>query len=241
RRDPVVLLEVLEDSDTTSVVTLGNHDDRPHLERENLAHLASRDVDLDGVVDLDVGVGESEGTSIVRDSHGDLLGGDVNLLYTAEFPLGLFLIDAVQNEASLGVVEETEDVAGLLELDDVHETGGVVVVSSDLAVDLDTPLHADLLALLSGEGVLQTLTKDNGDGKALALLVRSGGGLRGPNASHLAQVPVRGALSLLRCFFGPRPMIDYCRSGGRVEVEFDSTRTPHLRHRRVHVDLLIQG
>ena len=45
-----------------------------------------------------------------------------------------------------------------------HEPGGVGDVCADLAVDLDEPLHADLLDLISGKCVLQPVPKEDDEG-----------------------------------------------------------------------------
>lgn len=56
--------------------------------------------------------------------------------------------------AALGVVDEAEVLARLLEGDDVHEAGGVGGVGADLAVDLDEALHEDGPSLAVVQGVL---------------------------------------------------------------------------------------
>jgi len=193
----IVLLEVDKLSNTPSVVTLGNHDHGAHLELVDIGHLSSGNVYLDGIVDLDIRVGVTKGTSIVGDGNGDLLGGNIHLLDTAKLVLGLVLVDTVEDETSLGIVEKTETVTRLLKFDNIHESSGVVVVGPDLTVNLDTTFHANLLAFLSGQGVLETLTKDDGNGKALALLVGTGGGLGSPHAAHLTEVPVTGRIETL--------------------------------------------
>lgn len=198
----LVALNVLEGTDAASVAALGEHDHGSELELEDVGHLAGGNVDLDGVVDLDVGVGVADGTSVVGDEDGDLLSGDEDLVDTAELVGGLLAVDAVEDEAALGVEEEAEAVAGLLELDDVHETGGVVEVGADLAVDLDAALHADLHALLAGQGVLEAVAKDDGDGEALAHLVGASGGAGSPNTGHLAEVPVTGRIEALEMLLG---------------------------------------
>jgi len=193
----IVLLEVHKLPNTTGVVPLGNHDHGTHLELVDVRHLSGGDVDFDGVVDLDIRVRVTKSASIVGDGNRDLLGGDVNLLDTAELVLGLVLLDTVEDETSLGIVEETETISRLLELNGVHESSGVVLVGTDLSVNLDTTLHADLLALLSGEGVLQTLAKDDGNRETFTLLVGTGGGLGSPDSAHLAEVPMPGGIETL--------------------------------------------
>lgn len=73
------------------------------------------------------------------------MGGDVGDAALAEFETldlaelvgGFLLGDAVDGETALGVVEETEVLVGLGNVNDVHEADGVGLVGADLAVDLD--------------------------------------------------------------------------------------------------------
>mmetsp|Transcript_19299 Transcript_19299/g.41902 ORF Transcript_19299/g.41902 Transcript_19299/m.41902 type:complete len:250 (-) Transcript_19299:34-783(-) len=198
----IVLLKVHKSSNASGIVSLGDHDQSTHLELVDIGHFSSGDVDLDSVVDLDRWVRVTKSASVVGDSNRDLLRCDVHLLDTAKLELGLILLNAVEDETSLGVVKKTEAIAGLLKLNNVHESSGVVEVSSDLSVNLDTTLHADLLALLSGQGVLETLAKDDGNWKALALLVGTGRRLGSPNSGHLAEVPVTGRIEALKVLLG---------------------------------------
>lgn len=94
---------------------------------------------------------------IVRNQEWDPALAKLDTLDLAELELSLLGLDAVDGEAALGVVDETEVLAGLLERDDVHETSGEGGVGADLAVDLDQALHHDGLDLATVEGVLQTV------------------------------------------------------------------------------------
>ena len=100
----VMLFKVHERSDAATVMTLGDHDHGANFELVHVRHLPSGEIDLDGVVDLDIGVGVAKGASVMGNSNGNLLGGDVDLLDTAELELGLVLLEAMEDEASLGVV-----------------------------------------------------------------------------------------------------------------------------------------
>lgn len=79
----------------------------------------------------------------------------LNTLDLAELELGLLGLDAVDGETALGVVDETEVLAGLVDGDDIHEATGVGHISADLAIDLDETLHHDGLDLTAVQGVLQ--------------------------------------------------------------------------------------
>ena len=58
---------------------------------------------------------------------------------------------------ALDVEDQTEVFTGLVDLDNVHETGGELGIGTDLAVNLDQPLLHDSLNLLGGQSILQTV------------------------------------------------------------------------------------
>mmetsp|Transcript_5833 Transcript_5833/g.6725 ORF Transcript_5833/g.6725 Transcript_5833/m.6725 type:complete len:246 (-) Transcript_5833:106-843(-) len=193
----IVLLNVHELSDTALVMTLGDHYHSSDLELDDVSHLSGSNVNLDGIIGLNIGVGVTDGASIVCDGNRYLVGGHVGLLDLAELDLSLFLGDTLKNETSLGIKKKTEDVSRLLELDDVHESCGEIAIGTDLSINLYTTLKTDLHALLVGKGVLETVTKDDGEGKALTHLVGSSGRLGGKDTTHLSEVPVTGCVYTL--------------------------------------------
>lgn len=97
---------------------------------------------------------------IVRNQEWDPALAELNTLDLAELELSLLSLDAVDGETALGIVDETEVLAGLLEGDDVHESSGVGGVGADLAVNLDQTLHHDGLDLATVQGVLETISKE---------------------------------------------------------------------------------
>ena len=171
-----VTLTVGDDADTASVTTSGDHGDVTDLELDELVELASLQIELDGVVDLDQGIGVTEGAAIVGDNEGDTLGTELNLLDLAQLVLGLLGSDTVDGETTLGIVDQTEVLTGLLDGDGIHESSGVGSVGTDLTVDLDETLHKDVLDLLSVEGVLQTVAHQDDQGQALTELVGTSSG-----------------------------------------------------------------
>ena len=134
----------------------------------------------------------------MRNQEWDSSATELNALDLAELVLGLLILDAVDGEAALGVVDETEVLASLLDGDDVHEAGGVGDVGADLAVDLDEALHHDGLRLAVVEGILQPVADEDDQGHALAQLVRTGRGTGGVDTREFVEQPVRrGAKALL--------------------------------------------
>lgn len=96
---------------------------------------------------------------IVRNQEWDTALAKLNALDLAELELSLLGLDAVDGEAALGVVDETEVLASLLEGDDVHEASGEGGVGADLAVNLNQTLHHDGLDLTTVQGVLETVKR----------------------------------------------------------------------------------
>ena len=141
-------------------------------------------------------------------------------LNLAQLVLCLLGCDAVDGEAALGVVDQSEVRASLLDANNIHETSWVGGVGADLAIDLDQALHDNGLHLATVEGVLQTAKRlalvlalacchlslvvslkfshhvpvaDEDDQRhAVAQLVRTRGGLGRIAAAELVEQPVAG-------------------------------------------------
>lgn len=106
-------------STATHVATTGDHGNVSDLELDGVDNLVLDKVKLDGVVDLDVGVGVTDGAAIVGNDVGDTLGTELSTLDLAELEVGLLGRDAVDGETALDVVKETEVLARLLNGDNV--------------------------------------------------------------------------------------------------------------------------
>jgi hypothetical protein len=170
-----VPLLVDDDTGPPHVTTAGDHADVSGLELDVVDDLVLDKVKLDRVVDLDGRVGVTDGAAVVGDDVGDALGAELVLADLEELEGGLLGGDAVDGESALDVVEETEVLARTLNRDNVHETSGVGLVGADLAVDLDEARLQDRGDLLAGEGVLETVAEEDGEGERLPELVRTGG------------------------------------------------------------------
>lgn len=82
-------------------------------------------------------------------------------LNLSKLVLGLLFRDTVNRESTLGIVDETEVLARLLDANDVHEAGRVGLIGADLAIDLDEALHDDGLGLAAVEGVLESVADED--------------------------------------------------------------------------------
>jgi len=69
-----VVFDVGDDANSADVVALSDVGDVADLELHELGDLVSGNVQLDGVIDLDLGVGESDGSGVVSDDVRNLIG-----------------------------------------------------------------------------------------------------------------------------------------------------------------------
>ena len=109
-----------EGTDSTDIVSTGKHNSGVVGELDDLLNGTGGKVDLDGIVDADVWMWESDGSAIVGGDVWDL--GFTNLLGkdSAEFEGSLFGIDSVWLESTSGIHEHSEVLIALGNGDDIH-------------------------------------------------------------------------------------------------------------------------
>jgi hypothetical protein len=95
--------------------------------------------------------------SIVRNQEWDPPLAQLHLLHLPQLVFRFFGRNAVNGESTLGVVDKSEVLVGLVNADDVHVAGRVGGISSDFAVDFDKALHDDCLDFAGIEGILETV------------------------------------------------------------------------------------
>jgi hypothetical protein len=133
----------------------------------------------------------------MRNQEWDAATAELNALDLSELVLGLLVLDAVDGETALGVVDEAEVLASLLDGDNIHEASGVGHVGTDLAVDLDQALHQDSPGLAEVERILESVADEDDQGHAVAELVRTGGRAGSIDTRQLVEKPVRGGAKAL--------------------------------------------
>lgn len=114
----------------------------------------------------------------MRDQEWDSALAQLHSLDLSELVFGLLGLDSVDGEAALGVVNQAEVLAGLLDGDDIHEASWVGGIGADLAINLDQPLHDDRLGLTSVERILETVSDEDNQWHAVTELVGTGRGTR---------------------------------------------------------------
>merc|ERR1712153_81731 len=164
-------------------------------------------LNLDDIMHTHKRVWVADGAAIVGGHVWDALGAECQLVDTAQLEgwliSKLLVVQALEHVASLDVEHHTEVLVSLVEGDNVVETTWEVRVGAHTAVNLDETEHANLLALLLGQGVLETVPEDETQRKALAELVRSGRWAWCPGAAHLVKHPVLWGIKPLQMFLWP--------------------------------------
>jgi len=190
-----VSISVDNNTNSSDVVTGGNHTKVASFEFNEIDNLTSGDVQLGGVIDGEFRVGESEGTTIVGDDVRDLVGSDSLLSDLDELVFSFFLADVSEDESSLNVVEDSVQFTSLLDGDDVHETSGESGILSHLAIDGDVAFlvvdnHHDFS---TSQSVLKTVLEDDGERKGFSVFVGALGGLSGEDTTEFVKHPALGS------------------------------------------------
>jgi len=186
-----MVLNVHEGTNTTDIVSTSDEDGASVLALDDAIDFTGLEVELDGVVLLDLWVGETDGSSVVGNNIGDLVLSEGLSLDLAKLELSLLAFDADWLESSLNVIEDSEVLVGLWDLNNISETEWELGVSSDLTVNLDKSfsLSADFDSFLAGESVFQSVLEEDGKWDALTQLVGSSGWAVGVHASKFVQAP----------------------------------------------------
>ena len=191
-----MLLDGLENTDSTDVVSAGEEDGGVVGELDDLLDGSGGKVDLDSIVFADVWVWESEGSTVVGGDVWDLVLTDLLGDNSAELEGSLFGLDSVWLESSSDVEEHSEVLVGLVDGDDIHASEWESWVSSDLTIDLDVSDTLglgtgfdNLSGLISVESVLQSLLEKNVEWDALSGLVWTSRWLGSVDTSEFTEVP----------------------------------------------------
>ena len=83
----LMLLTVNDSTNTSDIVTTSDHADVTDLELDEVDDLTSLEVNLDGVVDSNGGVGVTESTTVMGGESGDTTVDEVETTNTAELEL----------------------------------------------------------------------------------------------------------------------------------------------------------
>lgn len=97
----------------------GNHAEVSSFELDEVKDLAFGDVPPDGVIHLNEWIRIPDSSSVVSDQEGDAFRSSCHFLHSEQLVRCFFGRDFVENEPSLHVVQESEVIACLFNLDDI--------------------------------------------------------------------------------------------------------------------------
>jgi hypothetical protein len=109
----IVFFTVGNNADTAHIAASSDVDDVARVKLDKLCNFARGNVNLDRVIDLDERVWVANGATVMGDQKGDSFSAKTDHFDLAEFELGLVLGNAVNGEASLDIVDETEVLSSL--------------------------------------------------------------------------------------------------------------------------------
>ena len=160
-------------TNSTDVVSSSQVDSGIILELDDARDLSVGKVHLESIVNADVWMWESEGSSVVSGNVWDLLLANVLLDDLAKLEASLLGINSVWVESSLHIEKDSEELVGFFNSNNVHLTKRESVLSSYLSVDLDEALllFNNLNTFLSAHGVIEPLLQQNVQWDALSQLV----------------------------------------------------------------------
>jgi len=184
-----VSLPVSNDTSTTHVTSTRDHDDVTSVKLHEVDDFVLFQIEFDGIVHPDDGIGVADGAAIVGNNVGDAFCAESDLSDFEELIGSLLGSDTVDGEAALDIIEEAEMFARLLNRDNIHETGGVSCIRPYFSVNLDQPLIHDGGNFTTVQGIFQAVTEEDGEGKGFAKLVRSRGRAGGVGTRQFIEHP----------------------------------------------------
>jgi hypothetical protein len=199
-----VLLDGDDSSDATNVCTASDHSELTNIEL-NVSNWAARlDIDLNGIVDTEGWISEADGAAVMGDDIWDRsqlssvkwIRADrslvrlVQLLDTAELVACLLWGDAVEDKATLDIIEETKLLRSLWECDNILKSSWIVDIRSDGTINLDRLAHHNLEDLTASQRIAKTVAEDQREWQALTKLVWTSRWTRSPGATELVKHPM---------------------------------------------------
>lgn len=116
-----VSFSVLYESDSSNIVTSGQVTDISWFQLDEIDDLSGFQIDFEGVIDMDVWVWESDGSAVAGDDVWDVVGSHFLLGAFHQLEFGLLCLDALEDESAWHVVEYSEVLLGLVNLDHIFQ------------------------------------------------------------------------------------------------------------------------
>lgn len=182
----------------STVTSARDHHNPADIELVPLVDLPCLKINLYSVICLNLWMREADCASIVCNEVWHTLVSKEDFLNSTQFEASLAALDWDKSEATLDIVEDTESLMYLRDLEDVHEANGEGRVCAWLIVDQDILVLKDHAGLGVGVGVVETITQDEDEWDTLAKTVWAIRGSGGPDTAHLIKEPVLWCIEALK-------------------------------------------
>lgn len=150
-------LSVGDYTNSSQVSTSSHHTQVPSVKLDEVSYFACLQINLNGVVHLDEGIRVPNSTSIMGHQVRDSFCAYKDLSHFAQLVLGLLRCNTMNSKATLGVIDQTEVLSGLVNADDIHKPSRVGYIGPDFPINLNESLHANLFYFISSQGILKSV------------------------------------------------------------------------------------
>ncbi len=145
--------DVKDGSDSTDVVTSSNVGQMSWLVGDPADNLVVLQIVLNGVMFVNVWVWESDGSGVVSDDVWDLVRTDGFSSNLAKLEVGFWTLDTDQSESSFLIIQKSETLSSLDDIEHIHNSHWEFGISSDFMINFESCLF-----ILSDNGDLFTVS-----------------------------------------------------------------------------------
>lgn len=110
---------VSDDTNSTQIVSSGNHAEVSSFEFDEVKDLTLSDVPPDGIIHLNEWIRIPDSSSIMSDQEGNTFRSSGYFFHSEQLVRSFLRRDFVENEPSFDVVQESEMIASLFDFNDV--------------------------------------------------------------------------------------------------------------------------
>ena len=183
-------MDFSDNTNTTAVRTGGNHNGHLLVHLEERDDFSSLKVELDGIILTDRRINEADSTAIMGNKGWDSFITNEVFVDTAKLEFSFLVFDPVNCETTTAIIEKTELFIGFAKFDNIHKTGWVTWVGTDLSIDLNKSVLDNSLNFVSIEGILQSVTEEDDEWKAFTKFMGTSGWVGGKFTLGLGKHPM---------------------------------------------------
>jgi len=118
-----VTFTVDDGTNSSQISSASDHAQVSRFELDEVLDLAGGNVQLDCVINLHQWIRVTDGAPIMGGDERNTFGSDLDALDFAQFVLGFLSGNSVDGESSLDIIDQSEELSGLVDGDDIYLKG----------------------------------------------------------------------------------------------------------------------